>query len=250
MKDYTQGLYMKKTFQLLVLLSSILLSEDILSDVQKNGLLITDKMGKKIKLERNKDPRCTVSDLNSDTLWGGDYAGKKVADVCKKTFVTHVGTLQPIDLGKGIKTVGELEVLVHIKKAQERPKEYILIDARISRWFEQMTIPSSVNLPFNTMNYDKDIHADDFDGEDEYEDYVEEYTMMFKILNIKKTKKGLDFSKAKSVVLFCNGSWCSQSPRAIFKLLNMGYPREKLLWYRGGLQDWLIYDFPVKKSNS
>ena len=241
---------MKKILQLIVVFSSILLSENILSDVQKNGLTIIDKMGKKIKLERNQDPRCTVANLNPEALWDGDYASKKVANVCKKTFVTHVGVLQPIDLGKGIKTVGELEVLVHIKKAQDTPKEYILIDARTPRWFEQMTIPSSVNLPFNEMDYDEERDEDDFDSEDEYEEYVDHYTKMFKLLNIQKTKKGLDFSKAKSVILFCNGSWCSQSPKAIFKLLNIGYPKEKLLWYRGGLQDWLIYDFTVEKPNS
>ena len=240
---------MKKILQLIVIFSSILLSENILSDVQKNGLMIIDKTGKKIKLERNQDPRCTVANLNPEALWDGDYASKKVADVCKKTFVTHVGVLQPMDLGKGIKTVGELEVLVHIKKAQDTPTEYILIDARTPRWFEQMTIPSSVNLPFNEMDYDADKDEDDFDSEDEYEEYVEQYSKMFNALNIEKTKKGLDFSKAKSVILFCNGSWCSQSPKAIFKLLNIGYPKEKLLWYRGGLQDWLIYDFTVEKPN-
>jgi rhodanese-related sulfurtransferase len=240
---------MKKTVQLIVVFSSILLSDNLLSEVQKNGLVITNTMGKKIKLERNQDPKCSRANLNPEALWSGDYASKKVADVCKKTFVTHVGILQPMDLGKGIKTVGELEVLVHIKKAQDRPTGYILIDARTPRWFEQMSIPSSVNLPFNEMDYDEDKDEDDFESEDEYEEYVEQYTKMFALLNIQKSKKGLDFSKAKSVILFCNGSWCSQSPKAIFKLLNMGYPKEKLLWYRGGLQDWLIYDFTVEKSN-
>jgi len=240
---------MKKIFHTMVVLSSILFSESILSEVQKNGLSIVDKTGKKIKLERNKNALCTKANLTPEALWNGNYAGKKVADICKKTFVTHVGLLQPMDLGKGIKTVGELEVLVHIKKAQEKPKEYVLIDARTPRWFEQMTIPTSVNLPFNKIGYDEDRDEDDFDSEDAFEDYQEQYEEMFKLLKITKTKKGLDFSKAKSLILFCNGSWCSQSPRAIFKLLNMGYPKEKLLWYRGGLQDWLIYDFTVEKSN-
>ena len=238
---------MKKVLQSIIVFSSLLLSENILSDVQKNGLMIVDEMGKKIKLERNQDPLCTKANLTPEALWAGDYAGKKVAKKCKKTFVTHVGVLQPMDLGKGIKTVGELEVLVHIKKAQDNPKEYVLIDARTPRWFDQMTIPSSVNLPFNKIDYDEDRDEDDFDSEDDFEDYQEEYEEMFKELGIKKSKKGLDFSESKSLILFCNGSWCSQSPRAIFKLLNLGYPKEKLLWYRGGLQDWLIYDFTVKK---
>ena len=55
--------------------------------------------------------------------------------------------------------------------------------------------------------------------------------------------------KAKTLLLFCNGSWCSQSPNAIMSLVNLGYPLEKLLWYRGGMQDWLIYDFTVSKKS-
>jgi rhodanese-related sulfurtransferase len=221
----------------------------MLSEVQKNGLNIVDKKGKEVKLERNKNPLCTKKNLTPKALWDGDYAGKEVAEICKKTFVTHVGVLQPMDLGKGIKTVGELEVLVHIKNAQKRPKEYILIDARTERWFEQMTIPTSVNLPFNQIDYEEDKDEDDFESEDAYEEYVEAYKRVFELLNIKETKSGLDFSNALSVVLFCNGSWCSQSPNAIFKLINMGYPIKKLCWYRGGLQDWLIYDFTVEKGS-
>ena len=239
---------MKKILQGIIVFSAILLSDNTLSEVQKNGLSIVDKTGKEIKLERNKNALCTKANLTPEALWDGNYAGKKVADICKKTFVTHVGLLQPMDLGKGIKTVGELEVLAHIKKAQEKPKGYILIDARTERWFEQMTIPTSVNLPFNQIDYEEDKDEDDFENEDVYEEYVEAYKKVFELLNIKETKRGLDFSQAKTVVLFCNGSWCSQSPKAIFKLINMGYPIEKLCWYRGGLQDWLIYDFTVEKG--
>jgi rhodanese-related sulfurtransferase len=239
-----------KILKTITLLSSMLLADNLLSEVQKNGLTIVGKDGKKVTIQRNKDSRCTRTDLTPEALWDGNYASKKVSDACKKTFVTHVGTLQPMNLGKDIQTVGELEVLVHIKKAQEKPNEYMLVDARTEKWFEQMTIPTSVNLPFNEMNYDADKSRDDFEDDDEFEEYIEQYKKMFKLLNIKETKKKLDFSEVKSLILFCNGSWCSQSPRAIFKLLNMGYPKEKLLWYRGGLQDWLIYDFTVEKPSS
>ena len=47
-----------------------------------------------------------------------------------------------------------------------------------------------------------------------------------------------DFSNAKTLVLYCNGMWCSQSTAAIESLLHFGYPAEKLKWYRGGMQDW------------
>ena len=53
----------------------------------------------------------------------------------------------------------------------------------------------------------------------------------------QKTEKW-DFSNAKELLLWCNGPWCGQSPRAISGLLNAGYPAEKLYYYRGGMQMW------------
>lgn len=231
----------------LFILTSMLISDSILSEVQKNGLKVIDKKGNPLIIHRKMNPICQKN-LNVESLFTGNYAGEKVFDICKKSFITQIGTLQPMHLSKKVKTVGELELLSHIKKSQEDPNAYLLIDARTKRWFKQMTIPTAANLPFNEIDYEEDKEEEDFEDEDFYGEYQELYEKMFKLLNIKKTKNGLDFSKAKSLLLFCNGSWCSQSPQAIYKLLNIGYPEKKLLWYRGGLQDWLIYDFPVKKG--
>jgi rhodanese-related sulfurtransferase len=151
-------------------------------------------------------------------------------------------------LTKKLETVGEVEVLEHILAASKKPKEYIVVDARTEQWYKQMTIPTAINLPFNQLQYDEDLEEDDFDTPSAYQTYQANYKHLFKLLNIKESKKGLDFSEAKNALLFCNGSWCSQSPKAIRSLINIGYPIEKLRWYRGGLQDWLIYDFTVEKS--
>ncbi len=47
-----------------------------------------------------------------------------------------------------------------------------------------------------------------------------------------------DFSEARQLLLWCNGPWCGQSPRAIRALISLGYPAEKLYYYRGGMQMW------------
>ena len=69
-----------------------------------------------------------------------------------------------------------------------------------------------------------------------------------KLLHIQKVGDDYDFSHAKTALFFCNGAWCVQSRVAIQKLILMGYPKEKLLWYRGGLQDWLLFGFSVVKK--
>ena len=53
-----------------------------------------------------------------------------------------------------------------------------------------------------------------------------------------KGASGWDFSKAKTLVLFCNGIWCPQSSINIKTLVKLGYPADKIKWYRGGMQDW------------
>ena len=56
-----------------------------------------------------------------------------------------------------------------------------------------------------------------------------------------------DYSNAKTLVLFCNGMWCGQSPASIKSLLKYGYPASKIKWYRDGMQAWEILGFNTVK---
>jgi rhodanese-related sulfurtransferase len=47
--------------------------------------------------------------------------------------------------------------------------------------------------------------------------------------------------------MFCNGAWCGQSPESMKYLVEIGYPEEKMKWYRGGIQAWLSLGLPVVK---
>jgi rhodanese-related sulfurtransferase len=57
-----------------------------------------------------------------------------------------------------------------------------------------------------------------------------------------------DFSTAKTLVMFCNGAWCGQSPTNIQTLLKLGYPPNKLKWYRGGMQAWEQFGLTTVKA--
>ena len=52
------------------------------------------------------------------------------------------------------------------------------------------------------------------------------------------TDRLFSFKRAKTLVFFCNGPWCGQSPTNIRVLLKHGYPPHKLKYYRGGMQMW------------
>lgn len=198
----------------------------------KTTHILSNGKRQEVMIERNTPSLCNTVGINPEAIFSGDYAGRDVPKQCQKSFVTTVGKIQPMNIAQGVVTVGEIEVLDFIKnKANVMPNAYILVDARKSDWYEQMTIPSSINIPFDEIEYDEAI--------------PEDFERVQHLLGFKKINDQYDFSHAKTALLFCNGPWCAQSGLAIEKLIKIGYPKEKLLWYRGGLQDWLALGLSV-----
>jgi rhodanese-related sulfurtransferase len=199
-------------------------------DLKNGGVSISfeDDNGDKqhYTIKRITNEKCkSVNGANPEVIWSGNYANKNVPNDCKKTFVTTIGKISPIKISKNIQTVGELEVIDFIKKSQKN-KNLLLVDARMPSWYEKMTIPTAENIPFNYFNPKK--YATDF------EDTMD-------TIGIEQDDKGnYDFSEAKTLLIFCNGSWCLQSVLAIKNLKMIGYPEEKLLWYRGGMYSWKL----------
>jgi rhodanese-related sulfurtransferase len=151
--------------------------------------------------------------------------------------------INPLSIDPGVKTVAELEVIKFMETSLYRG-DGVLIDARTPSWHKKGTIPGSVNIPFT--KFEKD--ADDFELAEIFESLgAVERDDVNPVLRIvegfglfdgdQKTEKW-DFSDAKELLLWCNGPWCGQSPRAIRGLLQAGYPAEKLYYYRGGMQMW------------
>ena len=178
---------------------------------------------RQVFLSREKPEECLELSLAPEILWGGAMAHPSVPAACKRTFVTTKGSLQPIRAAEGVETYGEVEVLEFLRdKAGPEPERYILVDSRSAKWYETRTIPGAVNMLVNLSPPDKPT----LDG-------------ALRKLGVKIRFGAYDFREAKTALLFCNGPWCAQSRLTILALLSIGYPPEKLKWYRGGLQDWL-----------
>lgn len=133
--------------------------------------------------------------------------------------------IQPIELAPGVRTVAELEVLHFLKQISDGDTSALVIDSRTPAWVEKGIIPGTVNIPWDTLNIGKSDPAT-----------VQE--ILEKQLGAQRRDDFWNFDKVKTLVLFCNGSWCGQSPTTIKGLLTIGYPAHKILWYRGGMQDW------------
>ncbi|MCG8028200.1 MAG: rhodanese-like domain-containing protein [Candidatus Thiodiazotropha taylori] len=138
---------------------------------------------------------------------------------------------QPMKVADGIETIGEVELIAFLQN-QLAEQQGLLIDARTEDWHERGTIPGSINIPFT--------HLNPAQGADEFT--LEESLQR---LGARIVDGEWDFSQAKQLVIWCNGPWCGQSPTAIKGLIGIGYPKQKLLYYRGGMQLWRIYGLPV-----
>jgi len=220
-----------KTLVLLLSFSVFLFGNNFsyLKSLQSQGIEVThiykDKE-KDITIQREIEPVCKKYHVTPETVHGEVY--DKMEQLCKRTLVTTLGKVQPFGIF-GLKTIGELEVLDHIVKATEEPSKYVLVDVRKEEWYEIVTIPSAINIPYPNIAYD--------------EDFPEDHEKLLKTFNISYKNGKYDFTNAKSAVIFCNGAWCMQSSKAIKELMKIGFPKEKLQWYRGGIQQWMNLGF-------
>lgn len=212
-----------KKFLVLILLCSFLFSKDY--DLKNVGVEIeTDE--KTIVIKRIEDEECLlINGANPENVLSGNYAKEDLPEACVKKFLTTMGKITPMKINDKIETIGELEVIEFIEKAQAN-KSMLLIDSRLPDWFLEFSIPTAQNIPFTY--FEKEKYPDDF------YDVLE----MIGVKEISKNK--YDFSKAKELVLFCNGAWCPQSTYAIENLISLGYPQEKIKWYRGGIYSWKL----------
>jgi len=124
--------------------------------------------------------------------------------------------IQPISPAPGVTTIGELELLDMLQDPAA-----IVLDSRTEDWFEKGSIPGAVNMPYTQA-------ADRLDE-----------------LGCTLDFDGFICEDVPRVALFCNGAWCGQSPAAIRRMIEAGFPAERLFYYRGGMQAWRVLGLTV-----
>lgn len=135
--------------------------------------------------------------------------------------------IQPMLLFPGVETLGELELIDYLRR-MSRGDAVLIIDSREKAWLAKGMIPGAIHIPwtqlFNQTASDEEISE----------------IMSFQFGAIK-TGAFWNFENVKTLVFYCNGPWCGQSPTNIRALLAMGYPASKIKWYRGGMQSWKLF---------
>lgn len=133
--------------------------------------------------------------------------------------------IQPITIAEGVETIGELEVIDYLQQISKGNGRILVIDSREEKWLKKGMIPGAVNIPWQQL-YNKTSTPGKIE---------ELLTLHFDVAMIDSL---WNFQNAKTLVFYCNGAWCGQSPTNIRALLNLGYPANKIKWYRGGMQSW------------
>jgi rhodanese-related sulfurtransferase len=90
------------------------------------------------------------------------------------------------------------------------------------KWYKAGSIPHSFNIPFPI------ITAKNFNGK------------IAQIFGVKRENGSWNFDNAQKILIYDNGPWCQQGVHAMKNLVKIGYPKSKILYYRGGMQYWQI----------
>jgi rhodanese-related sulfurtransferase len=200
------------TTAMLAVSNHVIAADDLLVRITRD-LPYLDVMhdGKMVTIMRNQDPENTVN---------ASYA--RTSRECPP-FCIQAATLAP-----GVETIGEVEMLDYLAHVSAGDTSVLVIDSRTPDWVKKGTIPGSVNIPWTSLNMDAGA------------DPVAVRSIMEDRFGAKYQDGFWDYTDARTLVMFCNGIWCSQSPNNILNLLKFGYPAHKIKWYRGGMQDWEI----------
>ncbi len=212
---------------LMISFSSVIQAKDVKVKITNNkSYAVVHADGKQIKITRIQDTSHVI-----------DGSFSKTSRPCPPFCIN------PLKIDDKVNTVAELEVIQFMETTMYRGNG-VLVDARTPSWHSKGTIPGSTNIPFTV--FEKDL------GDIELMEVLESLGAVerddvnpvllmaesFGLMDGDQKTESWDFTKAKELLLWCNGPWCGQSPRAIRALLAIGYPAEKLHYYRGGMQMW------------
>lgn len=165
-------------------------------------------LGEEVRIQRNQEAGNELPPLFQKT-------SRKCPPFC----------IQPMKIAEGVETIDELQMLEYLKRISEGDESVLVIDSRGAQWVRRGTIPGSINIHYKKLS----LRAA---REEDIAKILEQEFGAYRSTDLWK------FGGAKTLVLFCNGMWCGQSPSNIKSLLRIGYPPSKIKWYRGGMQDW------------
>lgn len=217
------------------------LSSNLLADAKPVGItpdlmsITVNHNGQPVDIKRNQDNANKVIDAFAKT-------SRPCPPFC----------IQPIVVAEGVETLGELEVIDYASRMAGGDNNILLVDSRTPDWVAKGTIPGAINVSWTELTTAKGATTEGITNVMTktfgvmVKEGADEIAIDEAIAN-NTVSEVFDYSGAKTLVMFCNGMWCGQSPASIKSLLRFGYPPEKIKYYRDGMQAWEILGFSTAK---
>ena len=192
--------------------------------------------GEKVVIQRDQNTQAKIPSLFSKT-------SRPCPPFC----------VQPMSVAPNVETIAELELLDYLQQAMEG--SVVVVDSRLKNWVDKGTIPGSVHIPWTSL-----VASEGATLKSKLNTLMNHFSV--KLLSGKNAgdvseaiannnqSEVFDYSSAKTLVLFCNGSWCGQTSESIKALLELGYPAEKIKYYRDGMQGWVTLGFTISLNET
>ena len=160
--------------------------------------------------------------IDTDTQFIVKHADGKQTVITREMTpcAKNKGWIQAMIPVPGVTPVGEIEILNAMND-----RDALLVDMREPMDRANGTIEGSVSIVYT------------------------EVANRLNELGCTKADGKWECSKARKVFAFCNGPVCPQSPTAIVAMTRVGFPADRIYYYRGGMLDWAALGFPIVKGD-
>ncbi len=175
--------------------------------------------------------------LSARPLWADEMVFPMLIETARGSIEVTTSVLDPAALPQSdclpacvlpsvladVETLTEAEVLAFLTGPLALG-EGVVIDPRLPEVHALGTLPGAVNLPLPALGRDNPYVGD----------------VMHALGAVTGADGVSDFTGAKLLLVHGNGPWEDEGAAAIRALLDLGYPAEKLRFYRGGIRDWMM----------
>lgn len=128
--------------------------------------------------------------------------------------------IEPGSAASGVQTLTELEVLAYMQ-SKITDGSGILVDARLPEAFAEGSLPGAISVPAATLVADNPYRED-----------------LLLALGARGSLGQMQFDGAFDLLVFDDGAFSPVARTAVSRLLDAGYPAQKIFYYRGGLHMW------------
>ena len=140
--------------------------------------------------------------------------------------------IAPMQVAEGITTFDETQVLDFLVETVGSDQG-LLVDARMPQERARGFIPGSVSLPYSVMGNDNAYTGD-----------------ILEALGARQFDGVFNFADVRDLLIYDTGPSANEAGDLIVGLLAVGYPADKIKYYRGGMQVWSVLGFSIQEGSS